>query len=79
MPRSWLGSCSSLEPHPICPRSLAGSVQPGGGLECCAWGEGHVESDQHCTAAEAELAAIKQEDSDQGLRKWSLAAICPHS
>lgn len=33
------------------------TLQPGGGLERCAWGKGPRESDPHRTAAEAELTA----------------------
>lgn len=33
------------------------TLQPGGGLERCAWGKGPGESDPHHTAVEAELTA----------------------
>lgn len=84
MPRSWLGYCRTQSIQLGAPSHLLmepgwDALQPGGGLECCAWGKGPGESDPHRTAAEAELTAESVWNQTGELRKWSLATICPHT
>lgn len=57
--------------------SLAGILQPGGGLECVPGLRVPGESGPQPTPVEAELTARVCLDQI-GLRKWSLATTCPH-